>query len=69
MVYAQTRICLGDLDAQTSLGFWDTNPSLTIRPSDSRQKKKKKKKKKNVEPGRIVDFAFPADHRVKIKEN
>ena len=42
------------------------------RPSDSQQKKKKKKKKekeKEKRTCRIVDFAVPADHRVKLKEN
>ena len=54
----------GELDAQTSLRFWDTNgsPNLgkTTRPSDSRQKKR---------TYWIVDLAVPADHRVKLKES
>ena len=44
MVYAQPRTLPGKRDAQTSLGFWDTNgsPNLgqTSRPSDSQQKRK-----------------------------
>ena len=47
---AQTGIRPGEWDAQSSLGFWETNRSSnlgqTIRPSDSQQKKKKKEEKK-----------------------
>ena len=32
------------------------------------KKKKKEKKKKRERTCRIVDFAVPADHRVKLKE-
>ena len=38
MVYTQTRIRSREWDAQSSLGFWDTNrsshPSQKTRPSD-----------------------------------
>ena len=51
-------------DAQNFLEFWDTNGSnnlgQTTRPIDSLKKKKR--------TYRIVDFAVPADHRVKLKE-
>ena len=30
MIYAQPRICPGELNAQTSLGFWDTNGSPNL---------------------------------------
>ena len=30
MVYAQPRICPGEWDAQTPLGFWDTNGSPNL---------------------------------------
>ena len=64
MVYAQPRICPRKWEIQNSLGFWDTNESSnlgqTTRLSDSQQKKR---------TYRIVDFAVPADHRVKLKEN
>ena len=64
MEYAQPRICPGEWNAQTPLQFWDTNGlsnlSQTTRPSDSQQKKRTCK---------IVDFAVPADHRVKLKES
>ena len=57
MVYAQSRICPGEWDAQTLLGFWDTNGSLnlgqTTRPYNNQQKK---------ETCRIVDFVVPADN-------
>ena len=49
MIYEQPRICPGEWDAQTSLGFWGTNGSLnlgqTTRHSDSQKKKKKKAKR------------------------
>ena len=48
---------------ESSLRFWDKNLSnlgLTTRPSDSQQKKR---------TCRIVDFAIPADHWVKLKES
>ena len=50
-------------DAQISLGFWDTigSPNLgqTTKLSDSQQKR---------EPDDfVVDFAVPADYRVKLK--
>ena len=71
MVYAQLGIRPNKWDAQNSLEFWDTNGSSnldqTTRPSDSQKKKKKKEKKKRT--GRIVDFAVPADHWVKLKES
>ena len=67
MVYAQPRICPGKWDALTPQGFWDTNgsPNLrqTIRPYNN--KKTNKQKWTCI----IVDFAVPADHRVKLKES
>ena len=64
MVYAQPRIRPMKWDAQNSLEFWDTNKSSnlrqTTRSSDCQQKKRSY---------RIVDFAVPADHRVKLKES
>ena len=50
VVYAQPRICSGEWDTQTSLGFWDTsrspNLSQMTRPTDNKKKKKKKKKRR-----------------------
>ena len=44
MVYSQPRIYPEEWDAQTSLGFWDTNRSpnfsQTTRPYNNQQKKK-----------------------------
>ena len=55
MVYAQPKICPGEWNAQTPLGFWDTNgslnPSQTTRPYNNQFKKKKKKKKENLQNG------------------
>ena len=43
MVYAQPRICPGELDAQTPLGLWDTNGSVNLgqtnRPNNNQQEK------------------------------
>ena len=63
MVYAQPRICPGEGDSPTPLGFSDTNGSHNIgqmtRPYNNQQKR---------ETSRVVEFAVPADHRVKLKE-
>ena len=44
MVYSQPRIYLGEWDAQTPLGFWDTNGSLNVSqetgPCNNQQNKK-----------------------------
>ena len=51
-------------ETQSSLGFWDINGSpndgQTTRPCDGQPQKR---------TSRIVDFAVPADHKVKLKEN
>ena len=64
--YYIPKICPGEWNAQTSLGFWDTSgpPNLrqTTRPSNNQQQQKKR-------TCRIVDFAVPVVHRVKLKEN
>ena len=39
------------------------------RSSNSQQQQKKKKKRKEKGTSRIVDFALPADHKVKLKES
>ena len=49
------------------MGLWYTNGSPNLgqktRPYNNQQKKKKEKKN-----CKIVDFAVPADHRIKLKE-
>ena len=71
MVYAQPRISPGEFDAQTPQEFWYTNrlPNLgqTTKLCNNLQKKKKKEKEKRT--SRILIFAVPADHRLKLKEN
>ena len=57
----QPRICPGELDAQTSLDFWDTNRSLNLSQTTRPICNKKK-------TDRIVDFTVPYDHRIKLKE-
>ena len=50
------------------MGLWHKNGSPNLgqrtRPYNNQQKKKKKRKKIY----KIVDFAVPADHRIKLKE-
>ena len=64
MVYAQPKIRPEKCDSQNSLELWDTNGSSnlgqTTRPRDSQQKKR---------TYLIVDFAVPANLRVKLKES
>ena len=43
------------------------NLDQKTRPYNNQQKKKKKRKKKK-KICKIVDFAVPADHRIKLKE-
>ena len=54
---------------QTTMALWHTNESPNLgqktRPCRSQKKKKKKGKKKRT--CKIVDFAVPADHRIKLK--
>ena len=65
IVYARPTIRLGEWDAQTPLGFWDTNGSpnldLTTRPYNNNNN--------NYKTGRIVDFKVPVDHWIKLKES
>ena len=65
MVYAQPSTCLRKWHTQTPTGLWHTNGSPNLgqktKPYNNQQKKKKKTCK-------IVDFAAPADHRIKLKE-
>ena len=64
MVYALPNICSGEFDVQTPLVLWHINgsPNLgqTTRPYNNQQKNKTCK---------IVDFAVPADHKVKLIES
>ena len=64
MVYAQPRICHGEWDTQTPLGFWDTNGSPNLGQTTRLYNNERKKR-----TCRIVNFAVPADHRIKLKEN
>ena len=65
MVHAQPRICPGEWDAQTPMGFWRINGSPNLgqntRPYNNQQKIRRTYK--------IVNFAVLDDHRVKSKEN
>ena len=64
MVYVQPSICPGEWDTQTPLEFCHTNRSPNLgqssRPYNNQNKKRIWK---------IVDFAVPANHRVKLKES
>ena len=52
------------------MGLWHTHASPNLgqksRPNNNQQQKKKKKEKKRT--CKIVDFAVPADHKIKLKE-
>ena len=65
----QLITCPRKWHTQTPMGLWHTNGSPNLgqktRPYNNQQKKKKKKKKKIC---KIVDFAVPANHRIKLKE-
>ena len=61
-VYAQPSVCLGELDTQISLGFWRENGSPYL--TQETRSYNDQQKRRNFE---IVDFAVPADHRVKLK--
>ena len=54
---------------QTPMGLWHTNGSPNLgqntRPYSNQQQKKKKKKR----TCKIVDFAVPADHGIKLNES
>ena len=65
MVYAQPSICPRKWHTETPMGLWHTNGSPNLsqktRPYNNQQQKKKKIYK-------IIDFAVPADHRIKLKK-
>ena len=65
MVYAQLRICPRKWHTQTPMGLWhtDESPNLSqkIRSYNNQQQQQKWICK-------IVDFAVPADHKIKQKE-
>ena len=64
MVYAQPSICPREWHTKTPRWLFHTNGSPNLvkitRPYNNQQKKKRTCK--------IVDFAVPADHRIKLKE-
>ena len=65
IVFEQNNISPGKWDTETHLGFWHPNGSLKLaRQQDLIIIKKKKKRTR-----KIVNFAVPADLRVKLKEN
>ena len=63
MVYAQPSTCPRKWHTQTPMVLWHTNGSPNLgqktRPYNNHQKRKTCK---------IVDFAVPADHRIKLEE-
>ena len=63
MVYTQPRICPKEWDPQTPLRFRDTNGSPSLGQTTRFYNINKKKRTR-----RIVNFAVPAEHRVKLKE-
>ena len=68
-MYAQIRTRLRKYDAQNSLGLEDTNGSLNLDHKIILSvNKKKKKKAKNKVTCQLVDFAVPANPKVKKKK-
>ena len=63
MLYAQTKICPREGNAENSLGFLDTNGSPNLS-----QKTRPRDNFKKIGSSCIVDFAVSADHRVEMKE-
>ena len=63
MVYAQLSICPGEWDTQNPFRFWDADHLISTRRPDLVIVNRNKR------TCRIVDFAVPADHRVKLIEN
>ena len=70
MVYAQPSTCPKKWHTQNPMWLWYTNGSPNLgqktRPNNNKQQQTKKKKEKKIY--KIVDFAVPADHRIKLKE-
>ena len=52
--------------AQTPVGLWYRNGSPNLDPKTRSYNNQQKKKKAKI--CKIVDFAVPADHRIKLKE-
>ena len=66
MVYAQLSTCPRKWHSQTHVGLWYTNGSPNLGSKTRSYNNQQKKKKKKI--CKIVDFAVPADHRIKLKE-
>ena len=64
MVYAQPRTCPRKWYTQTPVGLWYTNGSPNLGPKTRSYNNQQQKKR----ICKIVDFAAPADHRIKLKE-
>ena len=64
MVYAQPSTCPRKWHTPTPMGLWYTNRSLN--PGQKTRPYNNPQKKKNM--CKIVDFAVPSDHRIKLKE-
>ena len=66
MVFAQPSTCPREWHSQTPVGLWYTNGSPNLGPKTRSYNNQQKKKKKKI--CKIVDFAVPADHWIKLKE-
>ena len=64
MVYAQPSTCPRKWHTYTPMGLWHTHGSSNL---DQKTKPYKNSQKK-TRICKIVDFAVPADHRIKLKE-
>ena len=64
MIYAQPSTCPRKWLSQTPMELWYTNGSPNFGPKTKSYNNQQRKKK----ICKIVDFAVPADHRIKLKE-
>ena len=63
-----THKLLWDFDIQTDHLISARRPDLRVINNKKKKKKKKRKKEKKERTCKIVDFAVPADLRIKLKE-
>ena len=64
MVYAQPSIYPGEWHTDTPMGIWHTNGSPNLRPKTRLHNNQQQKR-----ICKIVGFAVPVDHRIKLKES
>ena len=66
MVYIQPSTCTRKWHTQTPMGLWHTSGSPNFSQKTRPYNNQQQKKEENLQN---VDFAVPADHRIKLKES